>query len=448
VCGTLLTMHDGPRAPAPTRTGGRRFVHDQRRHRLRGHGYFSRLGPGLVTGAADDDPSGIGTYSQVGAAFGYSLVWSVLLVAPMAVAVQEATARLGLVTGRGLAALLRERFPKPVLAIALVLTVAANTFNIGADVAAMAAAVRLVVDLPVEILAVALTAVMLVLELTMPYHRYARILRWLALSLFSYVVALALVDVDWNAVLDAIVRPSLHLGAAELGALVAVFGTTVSPYLFFWQAGEEVEEEKERGEAGSSGPSAVQREHLTAMRVDVIGGMVSAVVIAFVIIVVAAATLHPASITTVATSDQAARALRPLAGDLAGLLFAVGIVGVGLLAVPVLAGSTAYTLSEAFAWNEGFSGQLREDTGFYSVLVLTMLGGVVMGLVGIDPIRGLYYAAILNGLAAPPLIVLMLLLARDRKVCGRHVSGWLSTAVLLATIAASVAVGALFLLSR
>jgi NRAMP (natural resistance-associated macrophage protein)-like metal ion transporter len=400
-----------------------------------------------VTGAADDDPSGIGTYSQVGAAFGYSLVWSVLVVAPMAVAVQEATARLGLVTGRGLASLLRERFPKPVLAAALLLTVVANVFNIGADVAAMAAAVRLVVDLPTQVLVVFLTAVMLGLELTLPYRRYARILRWLALSLLSYVVVLALVDVDWNAVLDAVVSPSLHVGAAELGALVAVFGTTVSPYLFFWQAGEEVEEEKERGEAASD-DSAVRAEHLVAMRVDVVGGMVSAVAIAFVIVVVAAATLHPAGITTVATSDQAARALRPLAGDLAGLLFAVGIVGVGLLAVPVLAGSTAYALSEAFAWNEGFSGQLRADAGFYAVLVLTMLGGVLVGLVGIDPIRGLYYAAILNGLAAPPLIVLMLILARDRKVCGRHVSGWLSTVVLLATITVSVIGGAIFLVSR
>jgi NRAMP (natural resistance-associated macrophage protein)-like metal ion transporter len=429
-------------------TRRRLLVHHERRRRLRGHGYFSRLGPGLVTGAADDDPSGIGTYSQVGAAFGYSLVWSVLLVAPMAVAVQEATARLGLVTGRGLAALLRERFPKPVLAVALLLTLAANTFNIGADVAAMAAAVRLVVDVPTEVLVVLLTGVMLGLELTLPYHRYARILRWLALSLLSYVVVLALVDVDWTAVLDAVVSPSLHLGAAELGALVAVFGTTVSPYLFFWQAGEEIEEEKEHAEAEHAGPSAVDGRHLTAMRVDVIGGMVSAVAIAFVIVVVAAATLHPAGITTVATSDQAARALRPLAGDLAGLLFAVGIVGVGLLAVPVLAGSTAYALAEAFAWNEGFSGRLRDDAGFYTVLVLTMMGGVAIGLVGIDPIRGLYYAAILNGLAAPPLIVLMLLLARDRTVCGRHVSGWLSTAALLVTIVASVVGGALFLVSR
>jgi NRAMP (natural resistance-associated macrophage protein)-like metal ion transporter len=422
----------------------RRAVHHQRRNRLRGHGYFSRLGPGLVTGAADDDPSGIGTYSQVGAAFGYSLLWSLVLVAPMAAAVQEATARLGLVTGRGLASLLRTRFPKPVLLAAIFVTVVANAFNIGADVAAMAAATRLVVDLPTEVLVVALTAVMLSLELTLPYHRYARILRWLALSLVAYVIVLALVDVDWGAVVDAVVSPSLDLGRPELAALVAVFGTTVSPYLFFWQASEEVEEEHDH--TADAAPR-MGEEHLAAMRIDVVGGMLSAVAIAFAIVVVAASTLHPAGITTVATSDQAARALQPLAGDLAGALFAIGLVGVGLLAVPVLAGSTAYALSEAFAWHEGFSGRLRDARGFYTVLTVTMLGGVLVGLVGVDPIRGLYYAAILNGLVAPPLIALMLVLARDTELCGTRTSRRLSTAVLVVTVVASIALPVLYLLS-
>jgi NRAMP (natural resistance-associated macrophage protein)-like metal ion transporter len=423
-----------------------RLVHHARRHRLRGHGYFSRLGPGIVTGAADDDPSGIGTYSQVGAAFGYSLLWSTIAVAPMAAAVQETAARLGLVSGRGLASLIRDRFPRPVLYFALLLTVVANTFNIGADVAAMAASTRLVVDVPTVVLVVALTGGMLALSLTLPYHRYARILRWLALSLLAYVVVLVLVDVDWHAVLDGLTSPSLDLGPSEIAALIAVFGTTVSPYLFFWQASEEVEEEHEPARSSSS--SHLTTEHLTAMRVDVIGGMVSAVAIAFVIMVVAAATLHPAGITTVGTADQAARALRPLAGDLAGLLFALGIVGVGLLAVPVLAGSTAYALAEAFAWHEGFSGRLREDRGFYTVLTTSMLGGAVIGLVGLDPIRSLYYAAILNGLAAPPLIVLMLLLARDSDTCGTSRSGRLSSAVLMATVAVSLALPVLYLVVR
>jgi Mn2+/Fe2+ NRAMP family transporter len=339
-----------------------------------------------------------------------------------------------------------------VLYTALALTIAANTFNIGVDVAAMASALRLVVQVPAILLAVFVTGVMLALELTLPYHRYARVLRWLALSLLAYVFVLTTIDVDWHAVLDALVSPAFDVGRPQLAALIAVFGTTVSPYLFFWQASEEVEEEHEEASChvasrSGEGGASVGEEHLIAMRVDVVGGMFSAVAIAFVIMVVAGSTLHPAGITTVATADQAAEALRPLAGDLAGLVFALGIVGLGLLAVPVLAGSTAFALSEAFAWNEGFSGRLREERGFYTVLVLSMLGGIVIGLLGVDPIRGLYYAAILNGLAAPPLIVLMLLLARDPRVCGTHTSGRLSLALLGVTSAVSIALPVLYLLS-
>lgn len=442
--GSPWSPADPPGRATIRRVKPRRLVHHTRRRRLRGRGYFSRLGPGLVTGAADDDPSGIGTYSQVGAAYGYSLLWSTVLVAPMAAAVQETAARLGLVSGRGLASLIRARFPRPVLYVALLLTVSANTFNIGADVAAMAASIRLVVDLPTVVLVVAVTGAMLALELTLPYHRYARILRWLTLSLLAYVAVLAMIDVDWHAVLDALTSPSFDLGPGEVAALIAVFGTTVSPYLFFWQASEEIEEEHQH----TGAPSAITPEHVTAMRIDVIGGMVSAVAIAFVIMVVAASTLHPAGITTIGTADQAARALRPLGGHLAGLLFALGIVGLGLLAVPVLAGSTAYALAEAFAWNEGLSGRLRDDRGFYTVLATSMLGGAVIGLVGLDPIRSLYYAAILNGLAAPPLIVLMLLLARDPDVCGARCSGRWSIALLLLTIAVSVALPLWWLLLR
>lgn len=425
---------------------GRRALprhHVARRHRLRGHGYFSRLGPGLVTGAADDDPSGIGTYSQVGAAFGLGMLWSTIVVAPMAAAVQETAARLGLATGVGLAGLIRERFARPILYFAVALTLVANTFNIGADVASMAAATRLVVDVPTVILVLLFTGVMLALELTLPYHRYARVLRWLALSLLAYIFVLATVDIDWSAVASSLISPDVTFNRPELAALLAVFGTTVSPYLFFWQASEEVEEELDEGVA----PTALTDEHLTAMRVDVIGGMGSAVAIAFVIMLVAATTLHPAGLTQVATADQAADALRPLAGDLAGLLFAVGIVGLGLLAVPVLAGSSAYALSEAFAWHEGLSQTFRQAKGFYLVLVGSMLGGVVVGSFGIDPIRALYYAAILNGLAAPPLIALMLILARDRSVCGAHRSGPLSTVIVGSAIAVSVLLPVLYVLS-
>lgn len=414
--------------------------HHPRRWRLRGHGYFSRLGPGFVTGAADDDPSGIGTYSQVGAQFGLGLLWSTIAIAPLAAAVQETAARLGLESGCGLATLIRRRFPRPILYGALALVLVANTFNIAADVAAMASSLRLVIDLPAVVFVVAVTGLMLTLELRLPYHRYARVLRWLVLSLLAYVFVLVTVHVDWGAVLDHLTAPNLSIGRAGIAALIAVFGTTVSPYLFFWQASEEVEE---RAEHTDTGP--VTEEHVRAMRIDVIGGMVSAVAIAFVIVLVAASTLFPAGITRIATAQQAADALRPLAGDLAGLVFSVGIVGLGLLAVPVLAGSSAYALSEALSWHEGLSTTFRQARGFNTVLAVSMLGGALLGTFGLDPIRSLYYAAILNGLAAPPLIVLMLLLARDRRVCGHHTSGTLSLALVAVAVIVSVGLPIVYL---
>jgi len=415
--------------------------HHQRRRRLRGRGYFSRLGPGIVTGAADDDPSGIGTYSQVGAAYGLGLVWSVPAVAPLAVAVQETAGRLGLVSGAGLATLIRQRFPRWVLSAALVLVVAANTFNIAADVAAMGASARLVVDLPQLVFVVLFVVVMLTLEITMPYHRYSRVLRWLALALLAYVFVLASADVDWHAVWESLVHPAVVGGAGGIAALIAVFGTTVSPYLFFWQSNEEVEEEAENH-------ACVDRDHLRAMRVDIVGGMASAVVIAFAIVVVAASTLHPAGLTTISTPDEAARALRPITGSASGLVFAIGIVGLGLLAVPVLAGSSAYAISEAFHWHEGLSARLRDARGFYAVVTASMLTGVVIGYVGLDPIRALYFAAIFNGLAAPPLLALMLVLGRDRRTVANFRSGPWSVALVGAALAVSLGLPVAYLLAR
>jgi Mn2+/Fe2+ NRAMP family transporter len=257
----------------------------------------------------------------------------------------------------------------------------------------------------------------------------------LALSLLAYPVVLTLVHVDWGDVLSHAFVPTLVGGAGGLGALIAVFGTTVSPYLFFWQASEEVEE----GLEGSTSGQRLTKDHVRAMRVDVIGGMFSAVTIAFIIIVVTASTLHRSGVTTVATAQQAANALKPVAGDFAGVIFAVGIVGLGLLAVPVLAGSTAYALSEAFGWHEGLSRTFKQAKGFYVVLGGSMLAGLVLVFAGLDPIRGLYYAAIFNGLAAPPLIVLLLILGRDSRVAGDHRTGSFSTALLVITIAVSIA---------
>ncbi len=411
------------------------FHHHRRRRTLRGHGYFKRLGPGLVTGAADDDPSGIGTYSQVGAAFGFALVWSTIVVLPMAAAVQEMAARLGLVTGHGLGSLIRTRFPRWVMLTCVLLVATANTFNIAADLAAMGASAHLVIPLPSVLLTVVMAATMLALEIFVSYHRYARILRYLAISLAAYVIVLVAVHVDWGEVLRGLV-PSFDADQAEIAALIAIFGTTVSPYLFFWQASEEVEEVAEPG--GDEPGEPVTTAHLVAMRVDVIGGMTSAVAIMFFIIVATGATLHPSGITTIATANQAARALKPIAGDLAGLVFALGVVGLGLLAVPVLAGSTAYATAEALDHQEGLSQHFRQARGFYTVIIASMVLGLALNLGGLDSIRGLYYAAILNGLTAPPLIVVMLILARSRATLGDQRSGRISTTLVVATIIASV----------
>jgi NRAMP (natural resistance-associated macrophage protein)-like metal ion transporter len=393
--------------------------HHPHRRRLRGHGYFKRLGPGIVTGAADDDPSGIGTYSQVGAAFGFGLLWTTLATLPLAVAVQEATARLGLVTGKGLAALIRERFARPVLVGAVGLVAVANTFNIGADIGSMAAAAGLLIPVPYAVATVAFALVMVILEVAVPYHRYARVLRWLALSLLAYVGVLVVVQVDWADALAHTLVPHLPPGRAGVAALLAIFGTTISPYLFFWQAGEEIEEQAERHDP-------VDRDHLAAMRVDVAAGMGSGVGVMFAIMTTAAVTLGAHGPVQVDTAEQAAQALRPLAGPLAGLLFAAGIVGTGLLAVPVLAGSTAYAVAETFGWREGLGRRVVQARAFYALIAVSILVGVAMDFVGVGPIRALYLAAILNGVAAPPLLVLILLLARSKAVLGQHRSGLLS----------------------
>jgi Mn2+/Fe2+ NRAMP family transporter len=382
-----------------------------------------------VAGAADDDPSGIGTYSQVGAGFGFGLLWTTLATLPLAVAVQEATARLGLVTGKGLAALIRERFARPVLLGAVALVALANTFNIGADIGSMAAAARLLVPVPPLVAAVAFAALMVGLEVAMPYGRYARVLRWLVLSLLAYVGVLAVVHVDWRAALADTVVPHLHPDRAHLAALLAVFGTTISPYLFFWQAAEEVEEEAERHDP-------VDRRHLAAMRLDVAAGMGSGVGVMFAIMTTAAVTLGAHGVVRVDTAEQAAQALRPVAGELAGLLFAAGIVGTGLLAVPVLAGSTAYAVAETLGWREGLARRVSQARAFYAVIASSILVGVAMGFAGVGPIRALYLAAILNGVAAPPLLLLILLLARSDTVLGEHRSGLLSQ--LLVGAAATV----------
>ena len=438
---------DQPRQAQPRQAQPRltRPRHHSARHRLRGHGYFKRLGPGIVTGAADDDPSGIGTYSQVGAAYGTALLWSMPIVGVMAAAVQETAARLGLTSGVGLSTLIRRHLGRRVLVICVVLVAIANTFNIAADLSAMGAALQLEIDLPPSLLAVALAGGMIALELLVPYHRYSKVLRILALSLGAYLVVVFMIDADWGAVGRGLITPTIPSGRGALAALLAVFGTTVSPYLFFWQASEENEEASEpSGATPSAGPTD---DHLRAMRVDVIGGMASAVVVAAAIMISTAFTLHTHGLTTIATADQAARALEPLAGSMAQLVFTIGILGLGLLAVPVLAGSTGYAIAEAIGRPEGLSRTFREARGFYLVIAGSMVVGLGLDLIGLDPIRSLFYAAILNGITAPPLILVMLKLARDPDVLGDRRSGRLSTGLLLGTVIGSVALPIAYLLS-
>jgi NRAMP (natural resistance-associated macrophage protein)-like metal ion transporter len=405
--------------------------HHPHRARLRGFGYFRRLGPGFITGAADDDPAGIGTYSQIGASFRFDLVWTAPISLPLAAAVQETAARLGLTTGRGLTSLIKERFPAWVLWVSVVLVVGANVFNIGADLGSMADALQLLVPIPFWLLVIATAAVILLLEVFVTYDRYSIVLRWLALSILAYVIELVVVDVDWAAVAAGLV-PSFQANAAFVEALVAIFGTTISPYLFLWQAGEEMEEVKEKK------IHRVGRRQLTAMRVDVISGMSAGVLVMFAIMVTAASTLGAEGVTRIETADQAAKALEPIAGEFSSMLFALGIVGTGLLAIPTLAGSAAYALSEAFGWREGLGRSVRQAPGFYGVIAAAMLLGLALNFLGINPIRALFLSAILNGLAAPPLILLMLILSRSGK--GPREGGVVSTVlVAVALVVMSVA---------
>lgn len=411
--------------PGAPRFERHRLVHPSSRRRGR-LAIFRHLGPGLITGAADDDPSGIGTYSQLGAQFGLAMLWTVPISLFLASSVEELAGRLGLAGRDGLASLIKDHFPRPVLYLAALLVTAANTFNVGADLGSMAASTRLVIPIPFLPVLITITVVLLVLEVFIQYHQYARLLRFLTLSLFAYIGVLAVVHVDWSAVAANLTVPHFSAKKEYLAGLVAIFGTTISPYLMFWQASEEVEETEDL-----KGPAKrLTRRRVFGMQVDVIVGMATAVGIMFTILVAAASTLGAHGITNIGTADQAAQALKPLAGDFAGLLFALGIVGTGALAVPVLAGSTGYALAETFAWHEGLSKTFRQARGFYIVIIGSMVIGLLMNLVGLDPIKALIYSATLNGLAAPPLILLMLILGNRRSTVRRYRSGWISNGLV------------------
>jgi NRAMP (natural resistance-associated macrophage protein)-like metal ion transporter len=409
--------------------------------------WIKQLGPGLITGAADDDPSGIATYSQAGAQFGFLTLWTIVFTYPLMVGIQLISARIGRVTGHGLASNIGRHFPRPVVYGIVMLLVIANTVNIAADIAAMGESLQLIIGGPPHIYAIVFGVTCLLLQVFLTYQRYVRYLKWLTLALLSYVVLVLTVEIPWREVAARSLTPHFSLTSEYLTVIVAVFGTTISPYLFFWQASQEVEELTADPSAGAlaHAPEGAE-EHLRRIKIDTYLGMAFSNIVAFCIILGTAATLNVAGVTDIQTSAQAASALRPLAGDFAFLLFALGIIGTGLIAVPVLAGSAAYAVAEIFEWKRGLDLKLLEAREFYTIIALATLGGVALDFSPIDPIRALFWSAVVNGVIAVPIMVVMMLLADDPKVMhGFTVTrrlkalGWLATGTMAAAVVAMFA---------
>ena len=409
--------------------------------------YWHTLGPGLVTGAADDDPSGIATYSQAGARYGLGLIWTTLFTYPFMATVQEMCARIGIVSGRGLAANIRRRYSKRVLYAVTALLFFANTLNIAADLGAMAAATRLVMPGTTAIaLVIFFAVVILLLEIYTTYARYAHYLKYLTLALLSYVAVAFVVHLDWGQVLAHTFVPALSFTRDQVFLVCAILGTTISPYLFFWQTAQEVEEEIAHGQ--TSVRARRREDHalaLRSMRTDVWSGMAFSNLISFFIFAACAGTLYANGITDIATADQAALALRPF-GEFAFLLFALGIVGTGFLSVPVLAGSTAYAFSESFGWKTGLSRKLKQARAFYGVIIVSMALGIVANLLHLDPIKGLIYAAVGNGIIAPFILYFVVKLSGDHSVVGEFKNrpltaglGWITVAVMALSGLAAIA---------
>lgn len=406
--------------------------------------YWKTLGPGLTTGAADDDPSGIATYSQAGAKFGFQLLWLSPLTFPLMAIVQEMCARMGIVTGRGLAANIRLYFPKWILYTCTILLLIANVFNLGADLGAMAKATQLLIEIPFSILVFFFAIISLLLQIFTSYKVYARFLKYLALILLSYVLTSFFVHFNVGELLHAMVVPSITFSKDQLIMICAILGTTISPYLFFWQTSQEVEEEILKGRTTEAmRQSETTNEEIRDMRIDVWSGMFISNVVMFFIIAVCGVTLHATGITSITTSAEAAVALRPLAGNGAYVLFALGIIGTGMLAVPVLAGSLSYAISESFNWEHGLYHRLKDAYAFYGVIIAAMLIGLILNFVGIDPIKSLIYSAVANGIVAPIILIFIVLISSNKKIMGERVNkpfttflGWF---VVLLMIAAGIA---------
>jgi NRAMP (natural resistance-associated macrophage protein)-like metal ion transporter len=426
----------------------------KRRANQRGFGSALRiLGPGIVTGAADDDPSGIATYTQAGAQFGLHMPWTMLFTYPLMTAVQEACMRVGAVTGKGLAAVIREHYPKWILYPVVLLVVAANTFNIGSDIGAMAASTRLVIPaVSFPVLAVSFAVIMLLLEVFVPYRTYVRILKWLALALFSYFITAFLIKVNWGEVLAATFVPHIEFTKEFLYIMVAIFGTTISPYLFFWQTSEVVEDEIAAHRlAQRGGVPKLTKPYLKRLRIDTAVGMLFSNVTAWFIIVVGAVVLGAHGVTNVSSAADAAKALEPLvsgfpnAGLISKIIFATGVIGIGLMSVPVLAGSSSYAITETFNWREGLFRKFKQAREFYFVIIIGTLVGLSFNFIGLDPIKALIFTAVFNGLAAVPLIYFIARVSNRRDVMGDYKSGvWSNLGLWVALGVMAVAAVALF----
>lgn len=397
---------------------------------------FKLLGPGFITGASDDDPSGIATYSQTGALFGFSQAWTALFSFPLMTAVQEMCGRIGLVTGHGLAGVIRRYYSKKLLYFSVSLLFLANTINIGADLGAMAESAQLIFGLPFIFWLILMVVITLTLEIVVSYKTYSKYLKYLTFALFFYIFAAFVIQIDWSKVLVSTLLPTIQFNKVYVTNILAILGTTISPYLFFWQASEEVEEEiaHHKLRRMGAGQPKVTPKDISRLRVDTIIGMFFSNLVMFFIIVTAGATLFPAGIHSIGSASEAALALRPLAGDFAFLLFAVGIIGTGLLAVPILAGSASYAISESFGWKFGLYLKLKSAHGFYGAITLATLLGLLINFLDFNSITFLYYTAVINGIIAPPLLIIILLIANNKKIMGNRVNNWILNVLGIVTV--------------
>ena len=411
-----------------------------------GKEYIEKLGPGLITGAADDDPSGIATYSQTGAQYGTGLIWLAAWSFPLMAIIQEMCARIALVTGKGLAANIKHSYSKKILYVCTILLFAANTLNIGADLGAMAKGFQLIIPkLPFFLLVIGFGILGLVLQIFVPYQKYSKYLKWLVISLFSYIITGLIIHMDWGNLLKNLVIPSITFSKNQILLITGILGTTISPYLFFWQTSQEVEEEIKEGKTTAHSRRGTNPLEIREMRKDVWTGMFLSNLVMFFIIAVCASVLFKNGITNIATANDAALALAPFAGKWATTLFAIGIIGTGMLAIPVLAGSASYAISESFGWKEGLYRKLKEARAFYGVIMVSILIGIIINFIGIDPIKALIYSAIANGIVAPVILVFIVQISGNHKIMGHYrnsktinIIGWITTILMGITAIAAI----------